>query len=187
MPILYKPILWLVQIPVDTTNVTPAQASVITSGPRFFVALISGVILAFAFQLVLTNLSIAAGISYLGHPTTGEEGDNLGGTIRKIGTRLGIWTLVTVTIALLIACFLAVKLSLLILDPRLGAILGLVIWGAYFLLLMWVSSTTVGSLIGSVVNTATAGFQAILGTAGAAIGARAVNQQVVATAEAAAH
>jgi nucleoid DNA-binding protein len=177
---------WMAQIPVNTPNVTPAQASVLTSGPRFFVALISGVILAFAFQLVLTNLSIAAGISYLGHPSESQEVESFGGTIRKIGTRLGIWTLVTVTVALFIACFLAVKLSLLILDPRLGAILGLVIWGAYFLLLMWVSTTTVGSLIGSVVNTATSSFQAIMGTATAALGTRAVNQQVVATAEAAA-
>ncbi|MFM2064560.1 MAG: hypothetical protein RLZZ507_4231 [Cyanobacteriota bacterium] len=183
---LYKHLWWMAQIPVNAPNVTPAQASVLTSGPRFFVALISGVILAFAFQLVLTNLSIAAGISYLGHPSESQEVETLGGTIRKIGTRLGIWTLVTVTIALFIACFLAVKLSLLILDPRLGAILGLVIWGAYFLLLMWVSSTTVGSLIGSVVNTATSSFQAIMGTATAALGARAVNQQAVATAEAAA-
>ncbi|MEA5507707.1 MFS transporter [Halotia wernerae UHCC 0503] len=186
-----KPLLWLAQIPViDPSVVTPAQASVLTSGPRFFVALISGVILAFAFQLVLTNLSVAAGISYLGHPSDSDSGHgevgSLGGTIRKIGTAVGIWTLVTVTIALLIASFLAVKLSLLVLDPRLGAILGLVIWGAYFLLLMWVSSTTVGSLIGSVVNTATSGFQAIMGTATAALGAKAVNQQVVATAEAAA-
>ncbi|MBH8551666.1 MFS transporter [Nostocaceae cyanobacterium CENA357] len=188
---LYKPLLWLAQAPVvDPSAVTPAQASVLTSGPRFFVALISGVILAFAFQLVLTNLSVAAGISYLGHPSDSDSGSgevgSLGGTIRKIGTAVGIWTLVTVTIALLIASFLAVKLSLLVLDPALGAILGLVIWGAYFLLLMWVSSTTVGSLIGSVVNTATSGFQAIMGTATAALGAKAVNQQVVATAEAAA-
>ncbi|RCJ19588.1 hypothetical protein A6770_05445 [Nostoc minutum NIES-26] len=187
---LYKPLLWLVQTPVDTSGITPPQASALVTGPRFFVALISGVILAFAFQLVLTNLSVAAGISYLGRPSdsdadTGEAG-SLGGTIRKIGTAVGIWTLVTVTIALLIASYLAVKLSLVILDPRLGAILGLVIWGAYFLLLMWVSSTTVGSLIGSVVNTATSGFQAIMGTATAALGAKAVNQQVVATAEAAA-
>ncbi|MEH2218566.1 MAG: MFS transporter [Nostoc sp.] len=187
---LYKPLLWVAQVPVDPSNVTPAQASVLTSGPRFFVALISGVILAFAFQLVLTNLSLAAGISYLGHSSdsdsdSGEVG-SLGGSIRKIGTAVGIWTLVTVTIALLIACFLAVKLSLVILDPGLGAILGLVIWGAYFLLLVWVSSTTVGSLIGSVVNTATSGFQAIMGTATAALGAKAVNSQVVATAEAAA-
>ncbi|MFN6482331.1 MULTISPECIES: MFS transporter [unclassified Nostoc] len=187
---LYKPLLWVAQTSVDSSNVTPAQASVLTSGPRFFVALISGVILAFAFQLVLTNLSLAAGISYLGHSSdsdsdNGEVG-SLGGSIRKIGTAVGIWTLVTVTIALLIASFLAVKLSLVILDPTLGAILGLVIWGAYFLLLVWVSSTTVGSLIGSVVNTATSGFQAIMGTATAALGAKAVNNQVVATAEAAA-
>ncbi|MBK1988391.1 MFS transporter [Sphaerospermopsis aphanizomenoides BCCUSP55] len=183
---LYKHLWWMAQIPINTADVTPAQASVLTSGPRFFVALISGVILAFAFQLVLTNLSIAAGISYLGHPSESQEVESFGGTIRKIGMRLGIWTLVTVTVALFIACFLAVKLSLLILDPRLGAILGLVIWGAYFLLLMWVSTTTVGSLIGSVVNTATSSFQAIMGTATAALGAKAVNQQVVATAEAAA-
>ncbi|MBD2447660.1 MFS transporter [Nostoc sp. FACHB-152] len=189
---LYKPLLWVAQTSVDPSNVTPAQASVLTSGPRFFVALISGVILAFAFQLVLTNLSVAAGISYLGHSSDSDsssssgEGGSFGGTIRKIGTAVGIWTLVTVTIALLIASFLAVKLSLVIFDPKLGAILGLVIWGAYFLLLVWVSSTTVGSLVGSVVNTATSGFQAIMGTATAALGAKAVNNQVVATAEAAA-
>ncbi|MBE8967327.1 MFS transporter [Nostocales cyanobacterium LEGE 12452] len=187
---LYKPLLWFAQVQVEPSNVTPAQASALISGPRFFVALISGVILAFAFQLVLTNLSLAAGISYLGHSSdsdsdNGEVG-SLGGSIRKIGTAVGIWTLFTVTIALLIASYLAVKLSLVISDRGLGATLGLVIWGAYFLLLVWVSSTTVGSLIGSVVNTATSGFQAIMGTATAALGAKAVNNQVVATAEAAA-
>ena len=188
---LYKPLLWVAQTPsLDTSNVTPAQASALISGPHFFVALISGVILAFAFQLVLTNLSLAAGISYLGHSSDSDsdsgEAESLGGNIRKIGTAVGLWTLATVTVALFIACFLAVKLSQEIFSPGLGAILGLVIWGAYFLLLVWVSSTTVGSLIGSVVNTATSGFQAIMGTATAALGAKAVNNQVVATAEAAA-
>ncbi|UKO98580.1 MFS transporter [Nostoc sp. UHCC 0870] len=185
---LYKPLLWVAQIPVTPPGVSPAQLSLLTAGPRFFVALLSGVILAFAFQLVLTNLSVAAGISYLGRPSDSgtEVGGSFGGTIRKIGTAVGLWTLVSVTIALLIAAFLAVKLSLLVLDPGLGAILGLVIWGAYFLLLVWVSSTTVGSLIGSVVHTATSGFQAIMGTATAALGAKAFNQQVVSTAEAAA-
>ncbi len=190
---IYKPLVWLLQVPLDaTTDITPAQASVVNSGPRFFVALISGIILAFAFQLVLTNLSVAAGISYLGRSSDSDSsndggGDSVGGTFKKIGTAVGLWTLVSVTIALALACFLAVKLSLVILDPRLGAILGLVIWGAYFLLLMWVSTTTVGSLLGSVVNTATSGFQALMGTATAALGAKAVNNQVVATAEAAAN
>jgi hypothetical protein len=186
---LDKPLFWVAQVSVDPSIITPAQASVAFAGPRFFVALISGVILAFAIQLVLTNLSVAAGITYLGHQPDSDSSsnhDSIGGTIRKIGTAVGIWTLVTVTIALLIASFLAVKLSLLTLSPGLGAILGLVIWGAYFLLLVWVSSTTVGSLVGSVVNTATSGFQAIMGTATAALGAKAINNQVVATAEAAA-
>jgi nucleoid DNA-binding protein len=188
---LYKPLLWVAQTTtVDPSNVTPAQASVLTSGPRFFVALISGVVLAFAFQLVLTNLSVAFGISILGHSSDSDsshkESSSFGGTIRKIGTLVGFWTLLTVAVALFFASLLAVKLSLVIFDPRLGAILGLVIWGAYFILLVWVSSTTVGSLVGSVVNTATSGFQAIMGTATAALGAKAVNNQVVATAEAAA-
>lgn len=183
---LYKTLFWLAQTSLDGRVAMPAEAS----GPRFFVVLISGVILAFAVQLVLTNLSVAAGISYLGRQSEGDAGSDesgsVGGTVRKIGTAVGIWTLITVSIALFIACFLAVQLSLLTVDAGLGAILGLVIWGAYFLLLVWVSSTTVGSLIGSVVNTATSGFQAIMGTATAALGAKAVNQQVVSTAEAAA-
>ncbi|WP_016871542.1 hypothetical protein [Fischerella thermalis] len=187
---LSQSLFWIAQVIVQPQDISPAQASVAFSGPRFFTALISGVILAFAFQLVLTNLSVAAGISYLGRPSDANsdhgEVSSLGGTIRKIGTAVGIWTLITVTIALAIACFLAVKMSLVIFSPGLGAILGLVIWGAYFLLLVWVSSTTVGSLVGNVVNSATSGFQAIMGTATAALGAKAVNQQVVATAEAAA-
>lgn len=187
---LSQSLFWIAQVIVQPQDISPAQESVAFSGPRFFTALISGVILAFAFQLVLTNFSVAAGISYLGRPSDSNsdygEVSSLGGTIRKIGTAVGIWTLITVTIALAIACFLAVKMSLVIFSPGLGAILGLVIWGAYFLLLVWVSSTTVGSLVGNVVNSATSGFQAIMGTATAALGAKAVNQQVVATAEAAA-
>lgn len=181
---------WLAQIGVGDPVAAPAQASVIFSGPQFFVALIAGLVLAFAFQLLLTNLSVAAGISYLGHKSNDDDNDSdggsFGGTIRKIGTGVGIWTLVTVTIALFLACLLAVKLSLLTLNVGLGAIIGLVIWGAYFTILVWVSSSTVGSLIGSVVNTATSGFQAILGTATAALGAKAASNQVVSTAEAAA-
>ncbi|MBD1843803.1 MFS transporter [Cyanobacteria bacterium FACHB-63] len=183
----------LAQVPIDRGVTTPEQAALVFSGPRFFVALISGIVLAFAFQLLFTNLSVAAGISYLGHSSDDHDSHDShhshssggGGTIRKIGTAVGLWTLITVTISLFIACLLAVKLSLLT-TAALGAIVGLVIWAAYFTLLVWVSSTTVGSLVGSVVNTATAGFQSIVGTATAALGARAVNQQVVSTAEAAA-
>ena len=179
--------LWLAQVPVNREVNTPEEAALVFSGPQFFTALIAGVLLAFGFQLLFTNLSVAAGISYLGHQSDSDDdkGGSVGGTIRKISTAVGGWTLVTVTLALFIACFLAVKLSLLQ-DRWLGLIVGLVIWATYFSLLVWVSSTTVGSLVGSVVNAATSGFQAILGTAAAAIGGGAASRQVVATAEAAA-
>jgi len=180
---------WIAQVGAGGVD-TAEEAALVFSGPKFFIALIAGVLLAFAFQLLLTNLSVAAGISYLGRQSDSDSGSDhesgsVGGTIRKIGFTVGLWTLITVTISLFLACFLAVKLSLLD-SGSLGAIVALVIWAAYFSLLVWVSSTTVGSLVGSVVNTATSGFQAIAGTAAAAFGAKTVNDQVVSTAEAAA-
>lgn len=183
--------IWLAQAPVVTDPAipeatTPEAASVLFSGPQFFIALASGILLAFAFQLLFTNLSVAAGISYLGHSSSSNDShddDDSGISVRKIGFGVGIWTLITVTLALFIASFLAVQLSLLT-SARLGAIVGLVIWAAYFCLLVWVSSTTVSSLIGSVVNAATSGFQAILGTATAMIGGKAAKRQAVSTAEA---
>ncbi|NJP22499.1 MAG: hypothetical protein HC763_29730 [Hydrococcus sp. CRU_1_1] len=50
--------------------------------------------------------------------------------------------------------------------------------------MMWLSSSAVGSLLGSIANTATSGLQAIFGTATAAIGAKAASKEVVNTAEA---
>ena len=71
-------------------------------------------------------------------------------------------------------------------SPLSGAIVGLVIWATFFALMMLLSSQAIGSLLGSVANTATSGMQAILGTATAAIGAGAASKQMVNTAEAAA-
>ncbi|NJN03233.1 MAG: MFS transporter [Leptolyngbyaceae cyanobacterium SL_1_1] len=165
---------------------TPEEAALVFSGPQFFVALLSGLILAFGFQMLLTNLSVAAGVSYLAHSGSGKSSsDDSGTSIQTISVAFGLWTLITVSIALFFACWLAVKLSLF--DSWvLGTITGLVIWGLYFTLLVWISSTTVGSLIGSVVKQATASFQAVVGTATAAMSAKATSNQLVATAEAAA-
>ena len=177
--------LGLAPIPVAQEVVTPEEAALVFSGPQFLVALVAGVMMAFAFQLLLTNFSVAFGISSLGgsQSDSNNEAESLGGTIRKIETAVGIWTLVTVSIALFIACFLAVKLSL-VESTLLGAITGVVIWSTYFSLLVWVGSSAVGSLIGSVVSTATSGFQGIMGTAAAALGANAAKDQAVSTAEA---
>ncbi len=66
----------------------------------------------------------------------------------------------------------------------LGAITGVVIWSAYFLLLLWVSSTAIGSIVGSVASTAGSGIQGVMAVAGTALGGRAANAQIVNTVEA---
>ena len=169
------------------------DASFVFNGPQFFAALVAGVVLAFAFQLLFTNLGIAAGISMAGGSSNDSSSthdhhdshDSLGSTIKKIGTALGLATLISVSLSLFIASFLAVKLGLFV-APLSGIIVGLVIWATFFTLMVAFSSNAIGSLLGSVVNTATSGMQSILGTATAAIGAGAASKQVVNTAEAAA-
>jgi hypothetical protein len=147
-------------------------------GAQFLVALISGILMAFAFQLLLTNFSVAVGISNLGD----EESESLGTTIRKVETKIGFWALITSCIALFIACFLAVKLTL-VETAFLGAIIGVVVWSAYFSLLIWLGSSAVGSLLGIVVSTASSGFQGLMGTATTAIGANTAKKQAISTAE----
>jgi hypothetical protein len=182
-------LLWMLQIPIQARS--PEEAALFFSGPRFFVALLSGVILAFAFQLLFANLSVAAGISYFGRRSSSnesqsnlkEQSSNSSLSIRKIGFGLGLWTLVTVCISLFSASLLAVRLSLLF-NPLLGSIIGLVIWGTYFSLMVWLSTTTVGSFLGSALNSMLSGFQTIINTASALVGNKISNQRVTATAEA---
>ncbi|NEQ21619.1 MAG: MFS transporter [Microcoleus sp. SIO2G3] len=179
--------LWFAQIPADPTvspvAITPEEAALVFSGPQFFIALVAGVLMAFAFQFLLTNFTLAAGISAGENPLEAEEAETWGSKISEVESKVGAWALVTVNIALFIACFLAVKLTL-INSLTLGAITGVVIWSAYFLLLLWVSSTTIGSIVGSVANTAGSGLQGVMAVAGTALAGRAANAQVVNTVEA---
>ncbi|ODH01295.1 hypothetical protein A4S05_29435 [Nostoc sp. KVJ20] len=162
---------------------TPEEASVMFSGPKFLVALLAGVAMAFAFQLLFTNFSVAVGISsWEIDSDSDDESESLGKTIRKVQGKVGAWALITASIALFIACFLAVKLSL-IESAFLGAIIGVVIWSTYFSLVIWLGSSAAGSLIGSIANTVTSGFQALMGTASAGIGANTAKKQLVSTAE----
>lgn len=172
----------LAPIIVAQAVITPEEASLILSGPKFFLALLTGVVMAFAFQLLLTNFVVAIGISSLGNNSGDDSSDNLGSTIGKVENTIGFWAVVTATIALFSASFLAVKISL-VESAFLGAIIAVVIWSIYFSLLVWFGSSAVGSLIGSVVSTANLGLQGLMGTATAAMGANAAKTQIVSTAE----
>jgi hypothetical protein len=152
------------------------------SSPQFLVALVSGLLMAIAFQLLLTNLSVALIASPGVLPDADDDSDGLMDTVRGIETKIGIGALVTMTISLAAACFLAVKLSLTT-SAFVGAIVGVVIWSAYFSLIVLLGANAVGSLIGSIVSTASSGLQGMMGTATTALGANAAKNQVVSTAE----
>ncbi len=184
---LYNPHLWLAKVhqapPVAQPISPPVETTVVFSSPQFFVALIAGVLMAFAFQFLLTNLTIAADFSVGENSLEAEAADTWGSKLRIIESKVGAWALVTVNIAIFMACFLAVKMTL-INSVTLGAITGVVIWSAFFLLLLWVSSSAIGSLVGSVAQTAGASLQGVIGVAATALGGRAANAQIVNTVEA---
>jgi ElaB/YqjD/DUF883 family membrane-anchored ribosome-binding protein len=186
---LYSPKLNISQMPVeiDVPFNHPDLGGLMFLSPQFFVALIAGVIMAFGFQFLLTNFSIAAKISNwdeaLPDDDDDDESESLGRKVRKIEGLVGGWVLVTVNLALFLACFLAVKLtSIASVDG--AAIIGVVIWAAYFLTLVWLGSSAVGSMIGSLIKTAFSGVQGVMGTAGAAIGGKMASDQMVNTVEA---
>ena len=172
-------------IPIAQVSAEPRvialEEELMFSGPQFLVALIAGLMMAFAFQFLLTNLSVAFAASPGALPDS-DESESIGKTIRRIETKLGLFVLITVSISLFIASFLAVKLSL-VGSTTLGAILGVVIWATYFSVLVWLGSGAVGSLVGSFISTATSGMQSMMGVATTALGANVAKNQVVSTAE----
>lgn len=153
-----------------------AVGAFLFSSPHFFTALIAGLILAFAFQLILTELSVAAGLNILGKtpamkekrigPKTEqearekaeEESEGAGPATRKISSAFGVWALITATIALFFASWLSVGLSLTN-SAAIGAILGLAIWGIFFILMTLLESSAVMSLVGGLVKFAAGGLR----------------------------
>ncbi len=175
------PIAPIEQLPASHPSIIDIELPVEFSGSQFFVALGSGLIIAFAMQFLLTNLSVAL-VATPGVGGDSDDDDSIGDTISGIETKVGFFILSTVTIALAIATFLAVKLSL-VSNATQGAIVGVTIWAAYFSFIVWLGSGAVGSLVGSLISTATAGLQGIMGAATSAIGANVAKNQVVSTAE----
>ncbi len=179
---LVAPLIAQVTSPYQTVEQLPIEeTTIVFSDPKFVLALVAGVVMAFGFQLLFTNLAIAV-VAAPDNPATAGDSDSLGEAIRGIETKVGLALLVSVSIALFAASFLAVKLSL-VGSGLLGAITGIEIWAVFFTLLTWLGSTALGSLLGSVINTATSGIQGLLGTGTAILGANVAKSQAVSTAE----
>ena len=117
-------------------------------------AVIVGLLTAFAVQFLLTNLGLALGISLLKYRPQASSKQTVESSRSEsesisvgISFLAGLGILVTLNSILFIACFLAVRFSTAS-DPISGATLGLVIWSTYFLILIWASYSAVGSVAG---------------------------------------
>ncbi|WP_029036733.1 hypothetical protein [Salinimicrobium xinjiangense] len=147
-----------------------AGAAYFFEDTNFFVALVAGVILALGFQLLLTALSVAGGITAVGdirkkghtnddkgrqkarkenYEEDDDDGMNVG---QKVSTGLGAWTLITTSVALFFASLFAVKLGL-VGANFIGATLGLVIWAAFFMVVTYLEVNMVTSLVGGLAST----------------------------------
>ena len=129
-------------------------------------AIIAGVIIVLIVQLLLSLLGVGVGASTI--DPTGEVP-----TGKTLGIGAGLWWVVSSLIAVFVGSWVASRLAG-IPDRVDGMLHGLVTWGLSGLVVMWLLTTTLSSLIGgafSVVGTAVqaAGQAGIAGaTAGAA-------------------
>ncbi len=153
----------------------------VVATPQFFVSLLAGVLLAIGFQVLLTVLSVAIGVSAVGnvqhqanHPSHDhdKDKDKSSGSDTPLGVKLssglGLFTLITSSVALFFAAMLAVKLSL-IGNAAIGVTLGLVIWAAFFTALAYLEITSVSTLIGSLINTVVSGIKSSASAVGSAL------------------
>lgn len=137
----------------------------VNSHPSLIMTLVVGLLMAVALQLLLANLGVAAGVTFLSVASTETSESNFqkpeeDNRRHNIGFLLGFATLASVNLALFIACFLAVKLSMAT-HALTGAVLGVVIWSAYLLLLAWLGSSAIGFLLGSVGEVIGLGWQGL--------------------------
>lgn len=153
------------------------QLTELNSLPNFLITILAGVLLSFGFQFLLTALSVAVGVTSTNnlkgkwvenrYGNDDDENDdesnnydyNSGiSTGVKITSALGIWNILTVAPSLFAGTALALMLTP-ITDTMVNITLALVIWAAFFMLLFYLESRMLGTLIGGLINTAVAGLK----------------------------
>ncbi|MBD2088983.1 hypothetical protein H6F67_03835 [Microcoleus sp. FACHB-1515] len=156
--------LWQAQL---WTALPVMQIAPVVNTPQTFVAIVAGLVMAIAFQLLVANLGIAIGVTALGlrlvkkADAAEEAKPEKSSSVGTIGLAAGLGILLTINVVLFAACFLAGKLSLAV-SPFVGGIIGVVIWAAYFLLLLWLSSSAVTSIVGLILGSATSGLRSLV-------------------------
>ncbi|MGB3294517.1 MAG: hypothetical protein WBB01_16145, partial [Phormidesmis sp.] len=126
--------------------------------------------MAFAFQLLLTSLEVALGLSFAGwalapSKVTDEPAESETQSAEPISHLLGAGVAFSLAVVLFATSFLTVQFSGFD-QPRMGLIFGTILWAAYLLILSWLSSVAVSSIIGAVLGTAAAGIRRLFSAIG---------------------
>ncbi len=154
----YYSVILLLVLSFSTFSAYAQEGGVLISrnSGSFFIAITAGILLAFAFQFIITNLAVALGITAIGNvrksgnsdsdSSSGSSGSTPTGV--KISTGAGIFMLVTLSVSLFFASLIAVKLSL-VPGNIIGFSLGLIIWAGTLLLGIYLDSKLISTLAGS--------------------------------------
>ncbi|MGF1451111.1 MAG: hypothetical protein ACFB21_03435 [Opitutales bacterium] len=141
-------------------------------GASFFGALVAGVIIALAFQLVLTGLAVAFGISAVGNiekqakkdkQKAEKSGKDSGGSSvgpATITVGIGFWSALSASIAIFGAVWIAVS-AILPLTTLTAVACGLGIWATAIIVLAWMDSRAISTFSGAVTNAAISGLRGI--------------------------
>lgn len=171
---------------------TPSRVTIFSlglTGGQLFFAIFAGVVLAYCFQWLLTNLSVAIGASAFQGMTdpekrkgrrgrrSGSQGESSrsgsedrrspaertawGGKAVKIESGVGIWATVTSAIALYLACWLAMELVR-VQGAGQGVIMGLIIWSVFLATMLYLEAAAMSSLLGVLTGAVRQGVGALL-------------------------
>lgn len=153
------------EIPVDVADADEVTQALVSS--HFWIAVFAGFVLAIAFQLLLGGLLWAVGLSTFSirppgrkerrgqpMPSEGKEEHSAHATVRKVTAGVGLSWLITATLSAFFAAWLAVELAV-VSSVLIGAILGLTIWGLFFIVLALFEGFIGMSLFGAASATVT--------------------------------
>ncbi|WOI36787.1 hypothetical protein R1T43_16575 [Alteromonas sp. CI.11.F.A3] len=150
--------LFLTMLPSIAAAQTVVTSSTTSLSGHFFISVIAGVVIAIGIQFLLSNLAIASGISAIGDiqdtSDSSSSSDSSYSTKKagqKLSAALGVFTIVTMSISLFIATYLAIELSLVgtVLN---GAIVGVVVWALFFITAVFVDIKLTTAVCGNLLS-----------------------------------
>lgn len=141
-------------------------------------SLVAGLIIALALQLLLTNLGVALGLTVIGwapqetdaaaeSAAEASDASDTGASDRNLPIThlLGLGVALSFSTVIFAAALLTTEFSQ-ISQPRRGLIFGIILWATSWLLLLWLSSTTLSSLADTVLGVAVKGVRRLVSALG---------------------